>query len=75
MGKGKMFIGNGDDFTPIADVSQFSTETQSEQSAKWPTDGDLSISLQMTMTPKERRNFLVWWIIFSALATARRILD
>lgn len=75
IGKGKLFIGKGDDFAPVADVTDFSTDAHSDKAIAWPTKTDLSFSIEMEMTPDDRRNFLVWWLMLNALATASRILD
>jgi hypothetical protein len=74
IGKGKLLIGNGDDFVPIADVTGITMDASGDPSAEWPTDNDLSITIELEATPEERRNLLVWWLMLDALATANRIL-
>ena len=71
LGKAKLFIVKGDEFVPIADVSP----QVEEALAKWPTVGEITISGKIEMTPEDRRNLLVYWIMLDALATAHRILD
>lgn len=69
--KGKLFFGKGDEFVPIADVIAPDVEALAE----WPTVGEITISGTFHMDKDDRRNLLVWWLMFSALATASRILD
>ena len=69
LGKGKLFFVKGDEFVPIAPPEVV------EALAEWPTVGEITISGTFHMDKEQRRSLLVWWLMFSALATASRILD
>jgi hypothetical protein len=66
IGKGKLFIGDGDEFVPIA------VPDYVDALAEWPTVGEITISGKIEMTPEDRRNLLVYWIMLLSACAAQQ---